>query len=255
MNENFTTPELLIRYLDGELDEAQSADIKNKLDQDPAVQKELENLRIAKAAIKDYGLKNKVALIHKEMMMELKEVTTSSSPAPIRQMLQYVLRIAAIVIFVTGAFIAYQYFSATPEKLFSENFSGFTIHETRGTALSPLKEAYQKNNMLQVIEQFKLLQQPEPEDCFFAGNAYLSSLQPAKAIDAFIALQQKNKTNNTHYYAEDADYYLALGYLANNEPVKAIPIFEKINTDVNHPYHKKVSNWLLSKLHRISAVK
>jgi hypothetical protein len=254
MNNNFTTTELLIQYLDGDLDEAQAADIKNKIDGDQLVREELTNLRIAKEAVAAYGIKNRVGLIHKEMMKELK----TESPATggvVKSMLRYSLRIAAILILAAGSFFTYQYFSATPEKLFSQNFTSFTIHETRGTGTSALKEAYQKNNMPGVIEQFKLLQQPEAEDYFLTGNAFLNTRQPAKAIEAFTTMQQKNKINNTHYYEEDAEYYLAMSYLAADEVDNAFPLLKKINADINHPYHQHVSDWLLRKVQHMTTVK
>ena len=254
MNNNFTTTELLIQYLDGDLDEAQAAGIKNKLDQDELAREELNNLRMAKEAVAAYGKRNRVGLIHKEMMEELK----TESPARggvVKSILRYSLRIAAILILAAGSFFSYQYFSATPEKLFSQNFTSFTIHETRGADTSALTEAYQQNNMPGVIEQFKLLQQPKADDYFLTGNAFLNTLQPAKAIDAFVTMEQKNKINNTHYYEEDMEYYLAMSYLAANEVDKALPLLKKINADINHPYHQHVSDWLLRKVQHVTNVK
>lgn len=251
MNENSTTTELLIQYLDGDLDEAKAREIKTSIDENVLVKEELDKLRTAKDAITSYGLKNKVASIHKEMMLELNQ--TPAQTGVVRSMLWYGLRIAAMIIFVTGSFIAYQYYSATPAKLYSENFASFTMHETRGTNASALQTAYQTGNMQEVINRFQSIQQPVAEDYFFAGNAYLNTSQPSKAIETFKLLQEKNKTDNTHYYEEDTEYYLAMGYLANNNAAKALPLLEKINGDVNHPYHQFVGKWLLTKLHRITA--
>lgn len=251
MNENFTTTESLIQYLDGELDEIKAREIKISIDENEQLQKEVDGLRIAKDAIANYGIKNKVASIHKEMMLEMAEEPAQTGV--VRSMMWYGLRIAAMVIFVTGAFIAYQYYAATSQKLYSDNFSSFKIHDVRGTAPSALQSAYQQNNMQSVVSQFQLLQQPSAEDYFFAGNAYLDTDQPSKAITTFELLQQKNKTDNTHYYEEDTEYYLAMGYLANNNGAKALPLLEKINADVNHPYHQFVGRWLLTKLHRITS--
>jgi tetratricopeptide (TPR) repeat protein len=253
MNNNFTTTELLIQYLDGELDETQAVGIKDKIEHDEIVREELNNLRTAKDAVVAYGIKNRVGLIHKEMMDELK-TDTPAKEGVVRSILLYSLRIAAILVLAAGSFFAYQYFSATPEKLFSENLATFNIHETRGGSPSALKDAYQENNMPAVIDQFKLLQQPEAEDYFLVGNAFLNTRQPLKAIDAFVAMQQKNKTGNTHFYEEDAEYYLAMSYLDAREVDKALPLLKKINADPNHPYHQQVSAWLLSKVQHLSNV-
>jgi lipopolysaccharide biosynthesis regulator YciM len=101
-----------------------------------------------------------------------------------------------------------------------------------------------------LIRQFSNVQSPGAKDYFLAGNAFLSTHQPAKAIEAFISLEQLNKSKNTHFFEEDSEYYLALGYLANHETSKALLIFERIHTNPNHPYHSAVSSWFLSKLRR-----
>jgi tetratricopeptide (TPR) repeat protein len=198
--------------------------------------------------IKIYGLENKVSSIHKEMMEELKQNSTPQTAGIVRKMIRYTARIAAIVILVLGSVEVYQYLTVSPEKLFSENYAAFNLHESRGQSNTAIEDAFKNANMSSVIEQFNTTKTPEAKDYFFAGNAFLSQHQPAKAADAFLNLQQKNKTDNTHFFEEDVDYYLALSYLGNNEPAKAIPLFEKIHEDKNNPYHEKISSWFLFKV-------
>lgn len=248
MNNNFTITELLIQYLDGDLEEGQLNAIKKSIEDNADVREELQQLSLAKDAIKSYGLKNKVSFIHKEMMEELKQNNTSNTGGVVRKMIQYTARIAAIVILVLGSVEAYQYLTLSSKKLFNETYTAFNLHESRGQINSEIEDAFKNANMNMVIEQFNSAKIPDTKDYFFAGHAFLSQHQPAKAIDAFITLQQKNKTDNTHYFEEDIDYYLALSYLANNEPAKAIPLFEKIHSDKNNPYHQKVSSWFLIKV-------
>ena len=254
MSENFTNTELLIQYMDGELQGDQMAAIKKSIDENPSIREELENLQLAREAVKSYGLKNKISSIHSEMMQELKENAASKNGIT-RKLFKYSLRIAALIIVLFGISVIYQYFSATPEKLFSENFHAFALHETRGASAFPLEDAYKNDKLNEVIEQFANLKDPQSEDYFLAGNAFLARHQPAKAIQAFNSLQEKNKTYNTHHFEEDAEYYLALSYLDNNEAAKAIPIFEKIRADKNHTYHKKISSWFLLKVQRLRTAK
>jgi tetratricopeptide (TPR) repeat protein len=82
-----------------------------------------------------------------------------------------------------------------------------------------------------------------------AGNAYLKLNNAAEAITCFLSVQQINSTQQTHLYQDDTEYYLAMSYLKNDEPSKAIPLFEKIHADKNHLYNSKVSWWFLEKLH------
>jgi hypothetical protein len=250
MNENYTYTELLVQYLDGELDDVQSETVKKSLEENTSVREEFDRLSLAKETIKRYGLKSNIGSIHREMMEELKDVPLRKTG--VARIIQYTVRIAAIFILVIGVSTLYQYFTASPEKLFKENFRPFTLHETRGNTPSALEDAYKKENMSEVMRLFNTLKDPQPVDYFLTGNAFLGASQPAKAIQAFLSLQQMNKTNSTHYFEEDVEYFLALSYLANNEPAKAIPLFEKIHADANHPYYGKVGNWFLRKLHRLS---
>ena len=255
MNENFTNTELLIKYLDGELDGAEQNAVKKSIEENTSTSQEFENLRLAKEAVKLHCLQKKVGSIHSEMMQELKQETTQHKPAVVRKLIRYSMRIAAAFIILIGMSVLYQYFTASPEKLFNENFEAFSLHETRGDASGSLNKSYQQENMQAVIQQFNLLKAPETTDYFLAGNAYLTTGQPDKAIQAFAALQQKNKTDNTYYFEEDTEYYMALALLANKQTVIAIPLFEKIHADKAHPYNKKIGSWFLTKLRKSASGK
>lgn len=57
---------------------------------------------------------------------------------------------------------------------------------------------------------------------------------------------QKNEQSKTDYFEDDNEYYLAMSYLNNQQPDKAMPIFEKIYTDSDNPYDSNVSDWFLT---------
>ena len=181
------------------------------------------------------------------MMQELKE-----NPAPktgsLRRMLPISLRLAATVLVLVGLSALYQYMMATPEKLFAENFQVFQLRENKDVADNALEEAYKTGNAEAVIGAFTQLTNPGAEDYFLLGNAFLAQGEPTKAVESFLAVERVNKTNNTGSFEEDTEYYLALSYLANKEPAKALPILEKIHADLNHSYHSKVSGWFIGKL-------
>jgi tetratricopeptide (TPR) repeat protein len=168
----------------------------------------------------------------------------------IRKIYQYGVRIAAVLIILFGLSVFYQYLTATPEKLFNENYQSYNLRETRGVSANSLEFWYKKGNMDSLIQEFNGLKSPQTEDYFLVGNAFLITHQPAKAIESFLAIDQINKTANTHSYEEDAEYYLALSWLDNKEPGKALPVLEKIHADPGHPYNKKVSAWFLMKVKR-----
>jgi len=213
---------------------------------------ELESLRLTKAAVTTYGMKQKIASLHTEMMNELKK-RPAAKVISMKTILTYTMRIAAVLILLLGVSLLYQYYNATPDQLYKSNFESFQLRETRSISTASVLEAlYKKGDANAVMNAFKSIPQPLAEDYFLEANAALKLDKPAEAIQSLLALQELNKRDNTHLYEEDADYYLAMAYMHDNQPSKALPLFEKIHNDEGHPYNKKVGTWFLRKVKRLA---
>jgi tetratricopeptide (TPR) repeat protein len=156
------------------------------------------------------------------------------------------LRIAFGFSMILCLFALYLYVTVTPEKLFSKNFHPYELHTMRGSSnSSAIREAYKTGKMDSVIWEFNSLNAPQPEEYLLAGIAFLEKNQPEKAIETFKEMIQKNESSKTDFFEQDAEYYLAMSYLSNHEPVKAMPIFERINADSENPYNSNVSEWFI----------
>jgi tetratricopeptide (TPR) repeat protein len=247
MNENSTHTEILIRYLDGELQGEELEGLKKNLANNQSLREELDNLQLAQEAARRYGLKSKISDIHKEMMLEVKQDKPVKS-AVIKMFIQTGLRVAAVLVVLIGLSALYQYFTTSPEKLFNDNYNPYVIHEMRGEGNSHLQEKYKMGKMDSVILEFNSLIAPEPEEYILAGIAFLENNQPEKAIKTLQELIQKNTASKTDYFEDDAEYYLAMSYLKNGQPEKALPILEKIKADPRHPYNSKLSKWFILKV-------
>ncbi len=165
------------------------------------------------------------------------------------------IRIAIIFSTLLFLFASYLYITVTPEKLFSKNFKPYELHTMRGVAsISAIREAYTNGKMDSVIWEFNSMNTPQPEEYLLAGIAYLEKNDPSKAIETFKTMIQKNENSNTDFFQQDAEYYLAMSYLSNHEPGKAMPIFEKIQDNPEHPYYNNVSDWFILNV-RTSIVK
>ena len=251
MSNNFTNEDQLIQYLDGELTAQDAADLNAELARNPVLAAKLESLRQTQASIAMYGLRQTVGAIHQEMMGELGQ----AGPAPVvgmRQWLHYAARIAAVLVLLAGSLVVYQYYTATPHSLYNTDALPYQWHETRGATISTLETDYNNHEYSKVIQDFKQLPAPNATAYFLTANAALQTAQPAMAISALAALQQQNTAAQTHYYEEDVVYYLALAYLQNNEPAKALPLFETIYAAKDHPYHSYTSRWFMMKLRRLA---
>ncbi len=169
-----------------------------------------------------------------------------------KEMTSYYQRLTKIMYFAAGFTLilgisaVYLYQRATPQRLFSEHYQPYKLHILRGAPNgNSIKDAYAFGKMDSVITQFSASRSPVPEDYLLAGIAFLEKNQPAKAIDVFKQLIQKNADDKSDFFEADAEYYLAMGYLSNQEPDKAMPIFEKIQADLENPYSSSVSEWFM----------
>ena len=247
MNDNFTNTTLLIRYMDQELSPEELASMEVNLATNKNLQAELENLKNTRLSISGLGLREQVARVHGEMMQEMKEV--SKPFGKIRSITRLSMRIAAgiIVLIIAGA--SYQYFVITPERLFNENYSTYTIGSSRAAdELSPLEKVFRQKDFKTTIALFNTIPNPDPRDYFLAGNTYLEIGDLSKAILHFNNCIATNHAFQTTAYLEDAEYYLAITYLKNKEINKALPLFEKIHKQPLHLYHDKVNSWFINKV-------
>jgi tetratricopeptide (TPR) repeat protein len=248
MNNNNDHTEKLIPYLDGELSEAENAALQTELANNVAMQQELDDLIMAKGVVKNYGLTQKVSSIHQEMMQEMQVQDHKAKPI-VRSLPQMMMRIAAAIIILVGVFGIYQYLSVSPGSLYKDQYTAYQVANMRGnTAAGTLEKAYAESKFDEVISLYTQMAAPAASEQFLAAQAYLGKEDYKNAISLFNAIIEKNKTANTGTLNDDAEYYLALSYLKNNETAKALPLFNKIHEDKGHLYHSKVSSWFLTKL-------
>jgi tetratricopeptide (TPR) repeat protein len=155
----------------------------------------------------------------------------------------------ASFLFMSLSCILYLYINANPKKLFSENYRRYERFVLRGASThSALGEAYSEGNMDSVIQDFKSVDSPTPEEYLLTGIAYLEKNQPEKAIETFKTLIKANQDSKTDFFEDAAEYYLGMAYLDNMEPQKAMPLLEKIKSDPENRYYTDVDELLLLKV-------
>ncbi len=249
MNNNFTNSDLLVQYLDGELSPEERLQLENELKQNTAMQQELENLTLAKQAIKNYGLKQKVSAIHIEMMKEMTATEKPVKTGVIRSIARRTMKIAASLLIVLLGFGVYQYVSVSPDKLFAEKYQPYSLSVSRGTAdADAMENAYKERNYTTVINLFTGLQNAGQKENFLAGLAYLAINDYAKGIVSFNKVQSLNNAAGASIFKDDAEYYLALSYLKNKEIKSALPLFASIRNNPDHLYNDKVTAGFIRKL-------
>lgn len=237
----------MVAYLDGDLSGDELNDFEKLLASNVDMQEELENLKIARLAVQHYGLKEQVAAVHQDMMAEFKN-NSNQSPSKGKSYLfiRSTMKIAASILFFLVLFAGYQYTTVKSSKLFSDNYQPYVWSTERGEAPSSIESYYIGKNFNKVIALLNNNPQPNAQELFLGGQACLSLKQPEKAIRQFNRVL--TDTTVVNYYKDDAEYYLALSYLANGEHLKAKVLLEKIYQDKDHLYHDQVGYATILKL-------
>lgn len=238
MNDSQNSADLLIRYMDGELTGEELITFEAALQQDAALQAELDDLNLAKKVVEHYGLQQQVKAVHRQMITERVKRPVVS--------LKYVLRIAAIFLFCILSFGTYQYINLSPSAIFPADEPAFALNTERGTTTSSaIEKAYRQQDYSSVISKFESETHPGATEQFLAAQSYRALHRPGKAISIFKSMNNQIAAST---YQDDIDYYLGLSYLENNEPSAANVLLEKIYTDKDHLYHDRVDKFTLLKL-------
>ncbi|HYE55776.1 MAG TPA: tetratricopeptide repeat protein [Chitinophagaceae bacterium] len=243
---NEITSELLIQYLDNELDAVERASVETALAADQDLQNLLERLKLAKLAFSQYARREAVAGI-------LSDEKKESAPVVKINRMRSVLRIAAVllVLLVIGGIVQYSLLDA--QRLYSAQYKQYTLGTTRAAeSASPLERAYRNHNFGDVIAIYEKNDSLSNTDHFLAGQAYLQTGNATRAIVAFENQININGVLPFKPYQDDAEYYLALSYLKLGEVSTALELFEKINQQPQHAYSKEVGTWFLTRLRWLS---
>jgi tetratricopeptide (TPR) repeat protein len=235
--------DLLVRYLDGELAEAEKQELEARLDVDVELQEELASLRAAREAVRQYGLREKVAQIHRQVMQEMKKPKRVGGN--IRRVIRFSISVAASIILIVGAILALNFFSLSPTRVFTDNYHSYELATTRSGQAdeSAVEQAYRSKSYYEVTRRLPLA--GNLKDQFLVGMSYLELKNPAKAIEAFRGIIRTNEADGGKILQDETEYYLALAYIANGDYDFALELLEKIKLESAHTYHKKVSAKLI----------
>ena len=244
--DNFTLPgnEWLVRYFDGELEGAELAAAEQKIAADPALQEALESLKLAREAVRQYGLRSKVAAVHAEMTA--KPVAKLHSISPVRKIFRYGMPLAATIVLAAGIFLAYYFFSLSSDRVYADNYHPFEMTTVRGQDQeSPVIDAYRNRNYQEVIRLRRAAGEDSPIPLFFSGVSYLHLNDTPAAIADLEQVLEKNRDSRLPVFEDEAEYYLALAYIRNRDYDLALPLLEKMRDDEQHTYHGEITRKLI----------
>ncbi len=248
MENNDIKTEKLIRFIDGELNEADKTALAGEIAADHSLAEELNNLSLAKEVVRSYGLAEQVKGIHAEMMAE-RQMREPQKKQVVRMFPRMLLRVAAGIILLMLVFGVYRYTAISPDKLFEEQYSGYQLPVMRGEGEATAAEtAYRSKSYDKVIAINAADTATDVYGQFLAAQSYLAKKQYPNAVSMFRNVIQENKVAGTSILNDDAEYYLALSYLKNDHANEALALFKQIRNNSTHLYHSKVNSWFITKL-------
>lgn len=232
------TKQLLEQYLDGALSAEEAGNVEALLAADPIVKQEFQVMKLAIEAIKYAGLKEQVAAIHQEMRGQKK--AHSTKPATVVSMTRWTMRIAAGLLFFVGAIGVYKYMSVSSQSVYQDYYQQYELGRTRGSQADLLETAFRNKNWNKVIDIINAQTQPDNKSLFLSGIALLETGNTTEAINKFNTVITSNASTGNDYFNDEAEYYLALSHIRNNDPEKATSIIQSIKKNKSHLYHPVV---------------
>jgi tetratricopeptide (TPR) repeat protein len=248
MSDNFTINEPLHRYFDGELTGSEAIAFEAELAQNPGLRQQLEDLGMARYGLRQWALQNRIASLHKEMMPQVQQEVA----APATMQLNIVKKskwwlvaasvaaVGILVLFLSVLMQKNNNGAATAADLYASTYTVYDAGTVRGTETA-MQKAYSQKQYQQVLGLFAQEKAPGVNEQFYAACAYLETGDAAAAAGLYKNILQLNAATPAAGYKEDAEYFLGLAYLKQNNITAARPLFEAILSNPQHLYHDKIT--------------
>lgn len=231
--------QILIDHLDRVLAGEPSPETEALINSDQELAKEWRSILFALEGIREAGLHEQVSTVRKQYQ---REKSTISKPAGgvVRSMYRNAFRVAACLFILIGAAAIYKYTTVTSVGTYNEYYSSFDLNTSRGSGDQDLvEEAYRAKNWEQVLS-LSAVQEPKTNKThFLAAIAAMELKKYVAAIESFKQITAANAKSGDNYFQDEAEYYLALAFLANNETPNALSLLEKIRNDKNHLFNQR----------------
>ncbi len=244
--DNFTHDDfsLLQRYMDRELEPDEATEVEKRLAEDTSFRATWQSLLLARQAVKENALREKVAVVHNQVFDKDKNKLHAISRR--RTIVRFSLAIAAIFLIAIGVFL-YNFFTLSSEKLYSSYFVRYEQGSLRDgeNEESPILHAFRLQDYKEVTVLFEANTRASMQDLLLAGISYLETGETPKAKEIFQDVISRDESPDL---VSSAEYYLALSNLRLNNFDPALEGFSKIHSDPSHPYYQEVTSSLLRKI-------
>ena len=232
--------EILIDYLDGQMNPEEIARVEHNVENNIATASELLYLKMAIETVRTEALQAKVSGI-RQAFENNQTTTLKSQKAIVRSMNVVVMRVAAVLFVLLTSAALYKYASVNNQSIYNRQFSGYDLNVTRGSETPPNVEvqAYRNKNWNEVIAAYSAEAVKSNKSTFLAAMAEMQLSHFQNAVSLFESILQPNAAD--HSFQDESEYYLSLAYMMNHEEAKSLQMINKIKADTSHTYYPLAS--------------
>ena len=231
--------QILIDHLDRVLSGEPSPETEALINSDQELAKEWRAILFALEGIREAGLNEKVSTVRNKYKSE-QSVVAKPAGGVVRTLYRNAFRVAACLLLLIGAAAIYKYSTVSSGSVYQEYYQSFELNTSRSsTVQDTIEQAYRTKNWKQVLSISSMQKPSTTKISFLTAMAAMELKEYATAVESLKEVMAANARSGDNYFQDEAEYYLALAYLANNEVDNALPWLQKIRNDENHTYNQK----------------
>jgi tetratricopeptide (TPR) repeat protein len=238
--------EQLIDHLDSTHLGQGSVDMDTRIAADAETSLEWKQLRLAVDAVEQAALYEKVSTVRAEWLANRFDAKIVSDVQPggavVRSISRVALRAAAVIFVIGASATIYKYSVTSSSGIYSAYYTAYDLNTSRGATVAQddMEEAYKARNWSGVDDAFKKKKVKNNKSYFLEGMADMEAKKYDEAIGMFQQVMAANSLAGSDYFEDEAEFYLAMAWLARNDVKEAMPLLDKIKADKTHLYHDVV---------------
>ena len=162
---------------------------------------------------------------------------------PFWKRIRIAIALGAILILVITTWKAYTFFTLTPESIYTKIYVPYTVTgNAQAVVPNSIEQYYREGNFVAATLKAKKQKKLSDKEQLLAGLAYLQRDDYTGAIKKL----EPAANNFKSPYRQQAEYYLALAYLKNEDFDRCIVRMEHIAYTPSHLYHDAISKSTIS---------
>jgi tetratricopeptide (TPR) repeat protein len=231
MNDQNNKTDIIEKYLDDQMKPDEKRRFEEDVLNDPEFKEEIKKHQLLIDGIRLHG---RSQLLHKtkEWDAELGAVPKAETIHRAISPFRWYYMAAAIVIIIVSVAVIYSNLNTGFDRVVAAHYEPYSYipdtQRSESTEPSAIDEVFRNYDRQEYAKVIDLVNDMEPSDkteifSFLQANAYQATGENTKAIHAFSEI-----ANSDSMYATASKWYLALLYLSEKQPDRAMPLVEEL---------------------------